>query len=124
MENLIWTNQISLMPFYTIPVIIATVMGGRLTGIVVSVMSALVWLLADLGDGSMAYDHSLTPYWNALVRLSVFLLVVGAIALRKALEKEKMRCRLDPLTGILNRRAFYELARKEIARSRRYGRAC
>ena len=123
MENLIWTNQISLMPFYTIPVIIATVMVGRLTGIVVSVLSALVLLLADLGNGATAYHYSLTPYWNALVRLSVFLLVVGVIALRKALQKEEMRCRLDPLTGIVNRRAFYELARKEIARSRRHGRA-
>lgn len=115
-------NRISLIPFYTIPVIIATVMVGRMAGIGVSVMGSLVWLLADLGDGSMAYDHTLTPYWNALVRLSVFVLVVGAIVLRKALQQEKIQARVDPLTGILNRRAFYELAAREVARSRRYSR--
>lgn len=117
-----WINPISLMPFYTAPVIIATVMVGRLTGIVVSVTSVLIWLWADLNNGYIGYHHTLTPYWNALVMLSVLLLIVGTIFLRKTLWKEKMRARLDPLTGVANRRAFYELARKEIARAKRYGR--
>ena len=42
--------------------------------------------------------------------------------LRKALEKEKELARLDTLTGLANRRAFYEALEKERARAHRYGR--
>jgi diguanylate cyclase (GGDEF)-like protein len=42
--------------------------------------------------------------------------------LRKALEKEKELARLDTLTGLANRRAFYEALEKERARTHRYGR--
>ena len=42
--------------------------------------------------------------------------------LRKALDKEKELARLDTLTGLANRRAFYEALEKERARTHRYGR--
>ena len=41
-------------------------------------------------------------------------------ALKKAFEYEKELARADPLTGAPNQRAFYELAQREIERSRRY----
>ncbi|MBF0122703.1 MAG: sensor domain-containing diguanylate cyclase [Candidatus Omnitrophica bacterium] len=115
-------HRISLMPFYLIPIIMASVLVGRLAGVAMSVMCALVWLSADLGVGVIDYHYALTPYWNALVRLVFFLLVVGAIALKDALQIEKTKARIDPLTGIPNRMSFYELARQEIARSKRYSR--
>jgi diguanylate cyclase (GGDEF)-like protein/PAS domain S-box-containing protein len=40
--------------------------------------------------------------------------------LKKAFEHEKELARVDPLTGAANQRSFYELARREIERSRRY----
>jgi diguanylate cyclase (GGDEF)-like protein/PAS domain S-box-containing protein len=41
-------------------------------------------------------------------------------ALKKAYEYEKELARVDPLTGAANQRSFYELAQREIERSRRY----
>ncbi len=41
-------------------------------------------------------------------------------ALKKALEYEKELARVDPLTGVANQRSFYEHARREIDRARRY----
>lgn len=41
-------------------------------------------------------------------------------ALKKAFEYEKELARVDPLTGAANQRSFYELAQREIERSRRY----
>jgi diguanylate cyclase len=41
-------------------------------------------------------------------------------ALNEAYEHEKELARADPLTGAANQRAFHELARREIERSRRY----
>ena len=40
--------------------------------------------------------------------------------LKKALEKEKNLARVDSLTGVANSRYFFDLAEKEIERSRRY----
>jgi diguanylate cyclase (GGDEF)-like protein/PAS domain S-box-containing protein len=42
------------------------------------------------------------------------------VALKKAFEYEKELARIDPLTGAANQRSFYELAQREIERSRRY----
>jgi diguanylate cyclase (GGDEF)-like protein/PAS domain S-box-containing protein len=41
-------------------------------------------------------------------------------ALNKAYEHEKELARVDPLTGAANQRAFHEMAKHEIERSRRY----
>lgn len=49
-------------------------------------------------------------------------MVVGIVFLNKSLQKEKSRSRIDSLTGIMNRRGFYESSRQEMVRSRRYHR--
>ncbi len=53
----------------------------------------------------------------------VLALAVSLIALRRALRRERELARTDQLTGIENRRAFYELAQREIGRATRYGKA-
>lgn len=45
------------------------------------------------------------------------------IAWRRGLRRERGLARTDELTGIENRRAFYELADREIRRAARYGKA-
>lgn len=61
--------------------------------------------------------------WNMLVRLVVFLIFNSIIsALRIALAHEHDLARKDPLTGIANRRYFYEQAGFAIAGLRRHGR--
>ena len=65
---------------------------------------------------------------NDAFRLGLVLGVVLALAfsfmaLRHALRRERELARTDELTGMENRRAFYELADREIKRAARYGKA-
>ena len=107
--------------FFLLPVIIVSWYGGSKAGNLFSLLSVIGWLVTDL---SMRRG---TPFWaelfNDFVRLSVLLIVVLiASRLRIALDREHEMARLDTLTGLPNRRAFYELGEIEAVRSRRYGR--
>jgi diguanylate cyclase (GGDEF)-like protein len=106
--------------FYLIPISLVTWFTARWVGIMVSIISAMVWLLADFTSGH-TYSHPAIPYWNMSVRLLTFLVVTFILsALKSTLEDEKELARTDPLTGIANRRYFIELANIEINRARRY----
>ena len=107
--------------FFLLPVIIVSWYGGREAGNLFSLLSVIGWLVADFG---MRRGN---PFWaelvNDLVRLSVLLIVVlMASRLRIALNREHDMARMDTLTGLANRRAFYELGEIEAGRSRRYKR--
>lgn len=89
-------------------------------------------------DGSRFPVHvSVTALRDARGGINGFLSIAEDITLRKrseealrdseaklkdALERERDNARNDFLTGIANRRAFYEIAATEAQRSRRYGR--
>lgn len=107
--------------FFLLPVIIVSWYGSRKEGNLFSLLCVIGWLVVDL---SMRRDN---PFWaelfNNFVRLSVLLIVVLiASRLRIALDREHEMARQDTLTGLANRRAFYELGEIETERSRRYGR--
>lgn len=62
--------------------------------------------------------------WNDAFNGALALALLGSlIALRRGLRRERALARTDVLTGIENRRAFYELADREIKRAGRYGKA-
>jgi diguanylate cyclase (GGDEF)-like protein len=107
--------------FYLAPIVIVTWYGGRNLGYATACASAAAWLLADLTAGH-SYPSVAYPIWNATMRLGFFAIIVTALARReRSLVSEKALARTDALTGIRNRRAFCELAEKEMSRSRRYG---
>jgi len=112
--------RISFMPFYLIPIVLSALFVGRFSGIVTAVICAVVWLWADLKAGGNRYIYFFTPYWNALARMLFFLLVVVAIELKNAFMKEKRQAGVDYLTGVANRKCFYELTAKEIDRCKRH----
>jgi diguanylate cyclase (GGDEF)-like protein len=69
----------------------------------------------------LSYVHPIIPYWNAAVRTGFFLLGVYLLsALHTAWLDEKQLARTDFLTGVANRRYFFELANSEIKRAQRY----
>lgn len=108
--------------FYLVPVALLTWRLGRAPGYVSAIVSALVWLAADLGSG---HPHStvFVPIWNTVIRFFVFALVVALLrALHAALSRETALARVDGLTGAVNAHHFYELAQNEIERARRYRR--
>lgn len=112
--------EFSFSLFYLVPIYLVTWFIGRWAGIVISLASALTWLLADLMMVH-TYSHYLIPYINETFRLIVFLAVTFIVArLKSVLEHEKEVARTDYLTGIANRRFFFKLTNIEIKRSRRY----
>lgn len=112
--------EVSFGVFYLIPIFLVSWGVGRAGAIFLSIASAVLWLLADVGSGH-PYSNPAFAYWNAGVRFGFFLAVASlAWHLREAQEKEKNLARLDPLTGIPNRRAFLEVAERESRRTRRH----
>ncbi|MFQ3674994.1 MAG: GGDEF domain-containing protein [Endomicrobiia bacterium] len=109
--------------FYLVPIMLTTWIFGRKFGILISILSAVMWFLLELilGKGEIS---SVIPYLSATMRALIFLSITYLLSAQSDLEKnlriEKNLARKDMLTGAANRRLFFELAEVEIRRSRRY----
>lgn len=110
----------SLGPFYLVPVVLAAWFVGMGAGIFLSVTGALVWLVAERAGGRY-YQLDLAMYWNDFMELLLFLMTALIVsAIRGALEREHELSLTDPLSGLPNRRHYYELVTAEIRRNHRY----
>jgi diguanylate cyclase (GGDEF)-like protein len=112
--------ELAFSVFYVLPISLVTWLTSRRIGLLVSLASAAVWLIADLGTGH-PYSHALVLVWNTLIRFAFFVIITLLISsLRSALQRESELARIDYLTGAVNRRFFYELLQMEIDRFERY----
>jgi len=112
--------EINLAILYLLPILFLALYVGRTIAILVSLLSAVEWFLADFLYGHV-YSNPWIPYWNALVWFSFFIIFVLIItALKKAMHEERRLSRHDFLTGVFNRRAFFEILQNELQRSIRY----
>ncbi len=83
-----WTGyQASFFLFYLIPIVFAVSRLGMFYGLMMSVLSALVWLFSNMVAGQI-YTDWLTPCWNTITRTLVFSFVVVLISVGKRLEKQ------------------------------------
>jgi diguanylate cyclase (GGDEF)-like protein len=98
-------------------------MGDWRVGSVSAIVGAAIWVTAEMMVGT-SYSHPAILYWNAFVRLSIFLLIAHAIELGRSLEYETTSARTDFVTGAFNSRYLHERLQIEIDRSSRYGRPC
>jgi len=112
-------SKVSFSMFYLIPVALTSWYAGRTAGMLVACVSAATWLTVDIFSG-VAYTSPYIPIWNALV-MSTFFIIVAYLL--NAFKREKSSAREDYLTGLGNRRHFFELADAEIRRSSRYAHA-
>jgi Stage II sporulation protein E (SpoIIE) len=69
--------ELSFSILYLLPVALATWYSGRRAGMVMAIVSGVVWFLADLVS-SVSYTTPIVPYWNATV-MSGFFLVTALI---------------------------------------------
>jgi hypothetical protein len=83
-------SEVSFSLFYLAPITLMTWWAGRRVGVAVASLSALVWLGADLLSGHR-FTHPLIPFWNALVRLGFFLIVVSLLTRLKHAYEEQRR---------------------------------
>jgi len=100
--------DVSMSVFYLAPVALAAWYGGRPAGFLIAALSCASWFVADLAAGHR-YASPLIPVWNALVRLTFF--VINAMlltALRQSLRDQQLLARTDALTGLYSRRVFEE----------------
>ena len=106
--------------FYLIPISLTTWFTNRRLGIVMSLVSTLIWVIADVAAGA-PYSSFLIEIWNTLIRLSFFMIITLLLsALKSSTERERELARIDYLTGAANSRHFHELAQMEIDRLQRY----
>jgi len=68
-------HDFAVSAFYLLPVCWAAWAAGRRAGIMLALVGAATWLVADLMSGYV-YQHPLIPYWNAVMLLVLFLIVV------------------------------------------------
>lgn len=123
-------TRIGLSVLYLVPVTAAAWSAGRSSGLLVALVAAVSWLIADLGAGSTIgiaelatrnlASHSLICL---IVALTVSALRRTLDALESALVRERTIARHDPLTGLVNARAFREILTAELSRASRTGSA-
>lgn len=112
-------QELSFSIFYLIPITLVTLSSRKLHSFIISVFCTVVWLLADLLT-NQNYSHIVIPYWNAIVRLSYF--VIHVLLLSKLVDiirQENRKSLLDPLTNAANWRYFEEHSKRELERHRR-----
>jgi diguanylate cyclase (GGDEF)-like protein len=111
--------ELALSPFYLFSIVLVTWSVNLTAGILISVASAVSWLIADL---MMLDSFSMVfiPYLNETFRLIVFLFITIIIdKLKCSFENQRKLARTDHLTGIANMRAFTDYANLEIYKARR-----
>ena len=125
--GLLWTLRIVTDAEFTffsaaiIPLIAVTWVGGLRDGLWFSAIVALMWAGSDLLSDRQ-FSAELIPVLNALTRLAVYGLVAFLTSkVRLLLSRERELAIHDPLTGLMNRRALFEVGEAEADRHRRYG---
>ena len=112
--------ELSFSVFYTMPIMLAAWYGGKRVGLIIAIVSAAIWLGADLAAGS-DYTAMLIPIWNTMVRLAFFIIIMMLmLVVHEKLILEEALADTDPLTGLANRRFFQEQLEREHARIHRY----
>jgi diguanylate cyclase (GGDEF)-like protein len=112
--------ELAFSALFLVPIILSTWYAGRRIGILVSILSIMIWLAADMMMMSEFLNPAI-PFINEMLRLLVFLFVVFLISdLKISLTEQSEIARRDPLTGIANRLAFIEFAEMELKKARRF----
>ena len=113
--------EVQVLALYFLPLLLAGWSLGTTGAILAAVASTAVWLEATHALG-IHFVHSYVWIVNGFTQGLGFLMVALLVArLRKAVKRESLLNRTDPLTGAGNRRAFLDLAGLSLALSKRHG---
>ncbi len=113
-------NLLEFSVFFVLPIAFFAWFLSRKAGLLTSFLSAAIIMGVNLNSPVHEINHRVA-YWNALVWLTFFLLATFVIEHLKALHaRERELARVDDLTKVATRVAFYEFAIAEINRARRF----
>ena len=112
--------NLSFEIFYLIPIAMTLWFAGKWPGIFIAVVSAAIWVGDDLLHHAPQKDP-FTYYWNLSIKFTLFAIISIILPLFKnEWDREKELARTDYLTGLANKRCFYDLAEMEVRRDNRY----
>ena len=95
---------------YLLPISFTTWFAGKSAGLFISVLCTVFW---SVGHSKVGIYASI---WNTFSSLGLFCVVSVMLArIRQMWETEITRSRTDPLTGVMNMRAFSEIVEYEIS---------
>lgn len=113
--------ELSFSIFYVLPVGIGAWAGSKRMGICLAVLSGVTWLVVDRASEHQ-YSYPAIAYWNACVRMGFFMIISLLLStLRHSLDYQRSLARTDPLTGLLNTRAFQQHCDQLFKLTNRYG---
>ncbi|BFM40834.1 diguanylate cyclase [Synechocystis sp. LKSZ1] len=112
--------QYAFSVFYVLPIALITLVSNQNLGLLASLLSACIFTYAEIASGRF-YDNVLTPYWNILIRFSLFAIVsILLTAIKRLIKTERILARTDHLTAAVNARSFQEIMTLELYRLQRY----
>lgn len=101
---------------YLLPISFTTWFAGWRAGFFISILCTAFWSQFNINEFSLA------AAWNVLSTFGIFCVVtIMLFRIRQLWETESTLSRTDPLTGVMNLRAFTGLVEYEIVRLRREG---
>lgn len=99
--------------FYLLPILVFTWIGGKFAGISLTIIGILLWAEVDILAGH-ASANPRAIYLSAAAEFLLFLVSMALLLkLKSSYERERQLSRIDPLTGLANRRFFLELTKIE-----------
>lgn len=111
-----WTVVYTLANLYLVATLVCAWFGGRWPGIFITLFSTACMVTADLLNGNVEAVH----LWNIGIEQSVTIVVsLLTSKLRELYTTEQQFANRDPLTGLPNRRSFFEVAEFLLPVSRR-----
>lgn len=114
-------TEYALSLFYLFPITLVAWHSGFMAGIIMSGAGACSWLAADLALVD-SFSTPWIPFINETFRLVVFIFMAYLVSeLKNVYVAQERLARTDPLTGMLNRRAFLEEMEAELGKIKRYG---
>lgn len=103
-----------------LPVIVIAWIGGKKHGLIIAFLAAAMWAVADAVT-ERQYSTQWIPVINTVTRLITYSLVALLVAqVHLKFEKEHKHATRDALTGLKNRRGFFEIGAAEVERAKRY----
>lgn len=114
--------EVSIAFFYLVPISLAAWSLGKKPGMVAALIATLVWQSTNLLSGGGPTNPAIN-IWNTVFRLGIFLIYAVLLSeFRVVLQHQTELSFTDSLTGILNRRAFYNAVSRELKKIDRYQR--
>ncbi|MGH7590872.1 MAG: GGDEF domain-containing protein [Gemmatimonadales bacterium] len=114
--------ELRVYPLYYGPIALLAWRRGRVGAVTGTVLSGMAWVVANTLAGQR-YSTDVIAVSNTITQSASFLIVGLLIAtLRDALAREHGLSRTDPLTSMLNTRAFHDDAVRALGTCRRSGR--